>query len=81
MSKQSVCSSCGTVGNTKKVTKGSFFIEIILWIFFIIPGLIYTIWRLTSRYNSCAVCNSTNLVPVDSPVGQKLINQNKVGAA
>lgn len=73
MSKQLICSQCGHVGNSSTGVKGSFLIEIVLWLCFIIPGLIYSLWRSTSRYKKCPVCGSTNMIPIDSPVGQKLL--------
>ena len=73
MSKQLICSQCGHVGSSQTAVKGSFLIEIVLWLCFIVPGLIYSLWRSTSRYKKCPVCGSTNMIPVDSPVGQKLL--------
>lgn len=67
-----VCSRCGTVGEPKTVTKGTFLVEILLWLLFCLPGVIYTAWRLTTRGKACSSCGSENLVPVDSPVGKKL---------
>ena len=72
---QLICRDCGTLGNTRAVVKGHFAIELALWIFFIIPGLIYTIWRLTNKDNICASCGSANLIPVDSPMGAKLLQE------
>lgn len=67
-----VCRDCGTVGEPKRETRGSMLMEIVLWICFLIPGLIYSIWRLTTRYDACPACASRNLVPLDSPMGAKL---------
>lgn len=72
MSKK-ICMACGTVGAPKTVTKGSFAIELVLWICFIIPGLIYSIWRLTSRHPACKACGSPQLVPLNSPIGKRMI--------
>ena len=49
MAKQMICSSCGTVGTGKKMMKGHFMVEGCLWLCFLIPGLIYTMWRANSR--------------------------------
>lgn len=68
-----VCTVCGTVGKPRVVTHGSVLIEIILWVCFIVPGLIYTIWRLTARPKACRACGSTQLVPPGSPMGRKLL--------
>lgn len=57
------CPLCGYTGTKiKTYTKGSTGIELILWICFIFPGLIYSIWRLTSRYKGCPMCKNENIV-------------------
>jgi hypothetical protein len=73
MAKAVVCTACGVSGAPKRVTKGSFLIELALWFFFIVPGLIYSLWRLTSKHDACEKCGGVSLVPLDSPVGQRLI--------
>jgi hypothetical protein len=73
MSKNKVCATCGTTGKTKVITKGSILIEIVLWLCFLIPGVIYSIWRHTTRVDGCRTCGSNELVPTDSPRGKELI--------
>lgn len=68
-----ICTACGHVGRPDRITKGSFLIEIVLWLFFIVPGLIYTIWRLTSKHSACPKCSNPTIIPVDTPKGQELI--------
>ena len=68
-----VCTTCGHCGPTVQRTKGSFAIELILWLCFLIPGLIYSVWRLSTRGAACAKCGSSTLVPADSPVGQRML--------
>lgn len=70
-----ICSNCGYLGWPKKITKGSFLIELVLWICFIIPGLIYSLWRLASRYKACPQCKAPNMIPENTPRGQKLIKE------
>jgi hypothetical protein len=72
VAKELICSACGTAGKPKSHTRGSIFIEIILWLCFIIPGLIYSIWRLTTRRPVCRTCGSTQMVPLTSPAGKAL---------
>lgn len=72
-----VCPACGTTGQPKQVTRGHLLIEIILWLFFIIPGLIYSIWRLSTRYGACPACGAAGMIPVDSPNGRRLAEQAK----
>ena len=69
---QTICTSCGSTAPSKTVTRGSFLIEVILWLCFIIPGVLYSLWRLTTRSQACSACGATSLVPADSPMGRKL---------
>jgi hypothetical protein len=71
-----VCTSCGYVGEPTTVTKGSFGIELILWLCFLIPGLIYSIWRLSTRYEACPSCRQTTLIPSGSPMAKKFLQDN-----
>jgi hypothetical protein len=66
------CTSCGTTGVPKKHTPGSTLIELVLWLCLFVPGLIYSIWRLTARRKVCASCGGAQLVPSDSPVGRRI---------
>jgi hypothetical protein len=67
-----VCTTCETVGEPKKATKGSFLIEVFLWLCFLVPGLIYSLWRLTSKQTVCPVCRASTLVPLYSPAGKRI---------
>ena len=71
-----VCTSCGYIGYAKTVTKGSFFIELVLWLCFLIPGLIYSIWRLTTKCKACPSCNQATIIPADSPMAKKFLEDN-----
>ena len=61
------CPHCGAVAQSKQVTRGSGWIEIVLWLCFLIPGLIYTIWRATSKAEVCSACGSSGIIPASSP--------------
>ncbi|WP_157314092.1 hypothetical protein [Chitinibacter sp. GC72] len=67
------CTACGHQGESHSHTSGSIGIEVVLWICFLIPGLIYSIWRLSSRHDVCSFCGSKSLIPANSPkaVAQK----------
>jgi hypothetical protein len=60
------------VGSFEKVKPGSFLIEVILWLCFFIPGLIYSIWRINSKKRVCSSCGSASVVANDSPMGMKV---------
>lgn len=61
------CIACGTEAEPKDVTKGSMGVELLLWLCFIVPGLIYSVWRLTSKHRACPACGSAQLIPLNSP--------------
>jgi len=67
------CPNCGYIGRPRTHTKGSIILEIFLWLFFIIPGIIYSLWRLTSRYRACPMCGHRNMIPLDSPRAKKTL--------
>jgi hypothetical protein len=64
------CPQCGAVAKAQAATRGSRGIELLLWLCFIIPGLIYTLWRANSKYQVCPSCGSAGLIPVTSPRAQ-----------
>jgi len=72
---QMVCTRCGTIGWPKRYTPGNFATELLLFLFFIIPGLIYGVWRLAARKDVCPACLSDALVPIDSPAGRALASR------
>lgn len=57
------CPNCGYLGKkTKRVIKGSGCLEIFLWLFFIIPGILYTIYRSTTEQAKvCPNCEYPHL--------------------
>ena len=69
------CKSCGHEGEPVAHTPGSFFIELVLWICFIIPGLVYSFWRLSRRRKVCAGCRSSDIIPSNSPLARSLRKQ------
>ena len=68
-----VCPTCEHHGPAAYRTKGSMAIEIVLWLLFIVPGLIYSLWRPSTRRAVCAQCGAETLVPPNSPVGQRVL--------
>jgi hypothetical protein len=61
------CTSCGATSGGKSHTRGSILVEIALWLCFLLPGLIYSVWRLSTRQQVCAVCEAPGLIPISSP--------------
>jgi hypothetical protein len=63
--KEIKCPVCNYRGKAKNKTKGSFIMEVVLWCLFIVPGFIYSVWRLTSKVDVCPRCGNTLLIPAD----------------
>lgn len=59
------CVECGYEGIPQRHTPGSFLMELVLWLIFIIPGLIYSIWRVSNRRHRCPSCRSDRWVFLD----------------
>lgn len=67
-----ICTNCHYQG--KSTVRGSFLISLILLCCGIIPGIIYEIWRGNGGKNSCPKCGKNDMIPLDTPLGQKLAN-------
>jgi hypothetical protein len=68
-----LCTKCLFQGTMKKDTPGSFLIEVILWLAFIVPGIIYSIWRLSNKKLMCPQCKSSEIIPADSEMAKRLL--------
>ena len=56
------CNSCSNYSATAR-KKGSGWIELVLYLFYIVPGIIYSIWRRSGPPNVCPTCKSATLIP------------------
>ena len=61
------CTRCGHLGKPDTHTPGHILVEVVLWLTFLLPGVIYTIWRHHKRQAVCSSCGSDALIPHDSP--------------
>lgn len=68
-----ICRNCGRVTEPERPLRGSTWITLILLCFYVIPGIIYMIWRRTGVQDTCAICKSTNVTPENSPEGRRMV--------
>jgi hypothetical protein len=61
------CPHCGHIGIPKIETPGTFAVELLLWVCFLLPGLAYTLWRLARRRPVCPRCGTPHMIPRDTP--------------
>jgi hypothetical protein len=70
---RSACTVCGFTGAPTKTISGSFGVELLLWCFFLLPGMIYSIWRLSSKHPMCPSCGKDAMIPASTPAGAELV--------
>jgi len=69
-----ICRACWLVATPKIITKGSTFIEVVLWCLFLIPGILYSVWRYITKEKVCPGCFSLGVSPIDSLMGLKFFD-------
>ena len=75
-----ICTTCGAQTDMPQSTaRGSFLIEVVLWLALIIPGLLYSLWRQSTRRKVCPACGSATLILADTPDGRKRAEQLSKG--
>lgn len=67
-----ICTRCGSIAEPRTHTPGSFFIEVLAWLMFLLPGLLYSMWRISARREVCPTCGAEEIVPCDTPRGRRL---------
>ena len=72
-----LCTHCFEEVKPKSKAPGNIAIEFVLWCLFIIPGLIYSLWRISNKKDVCPLCDHDDLVPPESKRGQYVMAQFK----
>jgi len=72
----SICKQCGTAQYGEHVLPGSGWIEFVLYVVYIVPGIIYSIWRRSKKRPTCRACGSRDVVSLSTPVGSQLARQH-----
>lgn len=69
------CNLCGNYSITP-LMKGSGWVELVLYLCYIAPGIIYSVWRRTGQPNVCPLCKAAGLVPaaVAKPRGSPIVD-------
>lgn len=64
--KKYVCMECGCQRDPIDVKRGLLVIEIFLWLLYILPGVIYSIWRRVRTQQVCPKCLNPSIVLTSS---------------
>jgi hypothetical protein len=59
------CTNCNNLTLGRKHTPGKLWIEVILWLMFLLPGFLYSLWRLSGRRRVCDNCGNPYLIKIE----------------
>ena len=65
-SRKYVCMECGCQRDPIDAKRGLLAIEIFMWLLYILPGVIYSIWRRVRRQEICPNCRTPSIVLTSS---------------
>lgn len=68
-----VCKNCEEIGQVTEKMPGNGWVEIVLYLFWIAPGIVYSVWRRKSKKQVCGSCGSDQLVAAKTRAGQQII--------
>ncbi|QXZ09965.1 hypothetical protein KUF54_01445 [Comamonas sp. Y33R10-2] len=71
-----VCRNCEEIGDVRTQDSGNAYIELALWLCFLVPGIIYSAWRRRNKVQLCGACGSKNLVAARTAAGRKIIGEH-----
>lgn len=67
------CVRCEQVAAPRHVKRGSFLVEFACYFIFFLPGILYGLWRTSSRHAECSCCGSEDVIPTDSPRARRML--------
>ena len=70
-----LCTRCGTQARAHQKMRGSMGVELVLWLCFILPGLIYSAWRHGGTFWGCPKCGGADVIPLDSPAARTTLQK------
>lgn len=68
-----VCTKCEEQVKPTRQQPGSFLMEIFLWLFFLLPGFIYSLYRMFNTFYGCPNCHSKDVVVLSSKRAKRIL--------
>ncbi len=65
-SRKYICMECGCQRDPVKAKRGLLVVEIFMWLLYIVPGVIYSIWRRVRKHEICSKCRMPSIVLTSS---------------
>jgi len=62
VTRRMLCTCCGETAAPDTRVTGSDRLELALWVLFLVPGLLYCVWRHLHRRRACPACGSSDLI-------------------
>lgn len=67
-----ICTTCGTEDAVMRRRRGNGYVESVLWLALLVPGLLYTAWRNMEDIRLCRTCGKESMIPLATPVGRRM---------
>lgn len=68
-----ICAHCGFKGSPVLALGGHIFFEVILWLCYILPGVIYSVWRRARKKEVCPECGHPSMISAYSPRARQMM--------
>lgn len=67
MEKAVCCTECQSVGLVRYIRRGTMRRGLALLCLFVVPGVLYLLWHLSTGHWGCSACGSRKVVPIQDP--------------
>ena len=71
--KAQICADCGSREDPVLANRGMLWVEILMWLSLILPGVIYSVWRRARRRWVCSYCGNPSMVSIYSARARSMI--------
>ena len=76
-----ICTYCGYRGYPILAPSGHIFFEVVLWLCYIVPGIIYSIWRRVRPKEICPECKHPSMISAYSAKARQMMALANIGPA
>ncbi|MBI3393308.1 MAG: hypothetical protein HY039_08975 [Nitrospirae bacterium] len=74
---EKLCTTCGFMGPPTQTHEGNWAFECFLWLFFCLPGILYSLWRTDAKLETCPKCGKDSVIPLDSPKAKDILIEKR----
>jgi hypothetical protein len=71
-----LCTQCGAeTDQATKTMRGSAMVNAVLFLCFGVPGIVYWVWRMTTKFDACPTCGHAALIPANAPLARAWLRE------